>query len=366
MYIINKLFTNSFKILIFKYFNTNIYFMNKAYVALLTTTQLLVVININCCPCCCKKRITTPHITHVETKTNLDKKSASNPGKNNISKGTDKNILTEIDDEIVKTEQEEDFKIFKSYILENCNKEIDLEKIYLLFKFTKDNKIGKIKKIEEEEIDNSLRRCTKITINDAYICYFKQQSYSDKIYFDLLKEIGLLDYKYYLSKNYILTEHVEQNINNNHVINDDNLIIFDKDSENRFRDMISKIKNFKQYSFFCSLLRLSDCNLINRFDNSYFKAEGDGYKVLLLDVDDSGDTNVFGEGKEYEKFYDILDSNTKKAIPTFNDNRKIYTHIKEGSDYIPFLMALTISFTISEDILYLDDFFPQYFKKIFT
>ena len=223
------------------------------------------------------------------------------------------------------------------------------EELYLIHVYTQKNNIENIESVQIEKTGDSQLRCKKITLNNNMIIYIKRNQYSPKLFYDLLHEIGLLDFKYYFSLNYVLTEHVNQNIDNEDLKQE--ILDMDKNFDTtKLNDMLSKIKNFKEYNFFCSLLRLGDCNLIYRLDNSYFIKEGDKYRVFLLDVDYPEGRNRISTGKSYSRFYSVLNSKTSTLRLLNSDfiNSRSYFYKYENLNE-DLLTVLAILLTINED-----------------
>ena len=253
-----------------------------------------------------------------------------------------------------------DFDNFKKNYLTNLKntlltkneyiKQLADEELYLIYVYTRENNIENIESVQIEKTGKSQLRCKKITLNNNRTIYIKGNMYSPKLSYDLLKEIGLLDFKYYFSLNYVLTEHVDQNINNEEL--NQEIVDMDKNLDTtKLNDMLSKIKNFKEYNFFCSLLRLGDCNLIYRLDNSYFKKEGDKYRVFLLDVDYPEGRNRISKGKEsYSIFYSVLNSKTStlRLLNSGFINSRSYFYKYENLNE-DLLTVLAILLTINED-----------------
>ena len=271
-----------------------------------------------------------------------------------------------------------DFNNFKKNDLTNLKntlrtkniniKQLVDEELFLIYVYTQINNIQNIESIQIEKTGCSQLRCKKITLNNNVTIYIKENKYSPKLFYDLLNEIGLLDFKYYFSLNYVLSEHVNQNIDNE----DLNQEILDMDKNldtTNLKNMLLKIKNFKEYNFFCSLLRLGDCNLIYRLDNSYFKKEEDKYRVFLLDVDYPDEYNRISKGKSYSGFYSVLDSKIiifKFINKYFLNSSSIFFKHKEITSEL--LVALSISLTLYEneknflnkETITIEDFMKKY------
>ena len=253
-----------------------------------------------------------------------------------------------------------DFNNFKKNALTNLKntlltkneyiKQLADEELYLIHVYTQANDIKNIESIQIEGTGKSQLRCKKITLNNNKTIYIKGNKYSPQLFYDLLHEIDLLDFKYYFSLNYVLSEHVNQNIDNEDL--NQEILDMDKNLDTaKLNDMLSKIKNFKEYNFFCSLLRLGDCNLIYRLDNSYFKEEGDKYRVFLLDVDYPDEVNRISEGESYSRFYSVLNSKITflKFIDKYSLNSSSQIFLKHKEITSELLVALSISLTLYEN-----------------
>ena len=243
-------------------------------------------------------------------------------------------------------EQEEFSKKINNILPEDNKYDFNAEQIILLQQFTKEKGIKNINNLKIEYIPSSTG-CIKIDI-DGNICYIKEQSKLDKFYFDVLTEIGLIDFKYYFTDNYILTEHVDQNINNLD-INEDYLILGKDLNPKKLKNMFSKIKNFKEYNFFCALLGLVDCDLIYRLDNSYFKKDGDKYKVFLLDVDSTIGSPIPERNDVHaNKFYNVLATSTSLLTGIKKIARDHFFKFNTNEKNIN-LIGRAISFTVYDD-----------------
>ena len=282
------------------------------------------------CNCCCNGNSdkeyndgsSTSNTKPIINNDNNHKQNNSESNNNDNSKYNTENNLQNRDTDNGKDKKyneninklKADFDNFKKNDLTNLKntlltknkniKQLTNEELYLIYVYTQENNIQNIESVQIEKTGDSQLGCKKITLNNNVTIYIKGNEYSPKLFYDLLHEIGLLDFKYYFSLNYVLTEHVNQNIDNE----DLNQEILDMDKNldtTKLKNMLLKIKNFKEYNFFCSLLRLGDCNLIYRLDNSYFIKEEDKYRVFLLDVDYPNEDNRISKGKSYSRFYSV-------------------------------------------------------------
>lgn len=304
-----------------------------------------------CCPCCGNKK----NGINISNQNNLRNQI--------IEDEIIENTITDTENEQTIRKKSEIDSFIKNDLenlknkLKDKNKDIDKlrnEELYLINLYLKENNIKNIESILIEGI-LSLNKAIKISINGDKIIYIKKCNFYTKIFYDLLKEIGLLDFKYYFSLTYVASEHVEQNIENEDI--NIKYLKIDKSLETKnLKKMLSKIENFKEYNFFCALLGLGDCNLIYRLDNSYFKKTDKGYKVYLLDVDfpSSSDRNCSGEG--YSRFYDVLSSKTvilSYFDSFFRANREYLYKYEKFSDEL--LVALAISFIMCENSIEIFD-----------
>ena len=377
---INKLKIKSKFLLVF-YCNNMIFYLLFLYIFNLNN-----IVCCKCCPCCNngnkdekkyefksslvgkKPLINNDDLINKDKQNNLESNNKDNLqntdtyNKNNEKYNENQNIIINELSNFINN----DLNDFKNKLI-NINKDIEKlsdERLYLINLYIKQNNIENVESIQIEQCINSALRCIKITLNDK-IFYIKGCEYANKLLYDLLSCIGLLDYKYYFSLNYVLSEHVDQNIDNE----DLNQEIVDMDynlDTTKLKNMLLKIKNFKEYNFFCSLLGLGDCHLIYRLDNSYFKKEGDKYKVFLLDVDYNDPINL-KEG--YDKFYDVLNSNTvilKFFDKYFASQGKVFYRHKEISPVL--LIALSISLTLyeKENTILNKSYDREYFKEKYS
>ena len=381
---INKLKIKSKFLLVF-YCNNMIFYLLFLYIFNLNN-----IVYCKCCTCCNngnkdekkyefkssligkKPLINNDDLINKDKQNNLESNNKDNLqntdtyNKNNEKYNENQNIIKNELDNFIKN----DLNDFKNKLI-NINKDIEKlsdERLYLINLYIKQNNIENVESIQIERCINSALRCIKITLNDKTF-YIKGCQYSPELFYDLLTHIGLLDYKYYFSLNYVLSEHVDQNIDNE----DLNQEIVDMDynlDTTKLKNMLLKIKNFKEYNFFCSLLGLGDCHLIYRLDNSYFKQDGDKYKVFLLDVDCPDYMNRNSRGELYSKFYDVLTSKTvifKFLNKVFRSSgTAFYVNDKISPEL---LVALSISFTLNEENI--DNIFNEnhdlnYIKKKYS
>ena len=253
----------------------------------------------------------------------------------------------EIVKKITLTQEQEEFSKKLNNILQKENKyDFNAEQIILLHQFTNEKGIKNINKIKIEYM-HSISGCIKIDINDN-ICYIKKQNKSNEFFFEALKLLGLLDFKYSFTDNYVLTEHVDQNINNPD-INEDYLILGKDLNPENLKNMFSKIENFKEYNFFCALLGLVNCDLIYRLDNSYFKKDGEKYKVFLLDVDSTIETRIPYENHVHtNKFYNVLARSTDILALLKSPRESIFYNFTTNENNIN-LIAGAIAVTIYDN-----------------
>ena len=318
-------------------------------IKLITLVSTLIInYKIECCCFCLKKKNPNQYKTD-----NNNQRFFIDPTK--TTEINEYNFLTnnKTEKKITLNQEQEEFSKKINNILPEDNKyDFNAEQIILLHEFTNGKGIKNINNLEIEYMPSSMG-CIKINI-DGNICYIKEQSKLDKFYFDVLTEIGLIDFKYYFTDNYILTEHVDQNINNLD-INEEYLVLGKNLDTTKFETMISKIKNFKEYNFFCALLGLVDCDLIYRLDNSYFKKDGDKYKVFLLDIY-NGRGSIFPDRNDVHanKFYNVLTSNTK-LLTAIQNSDKNFLFMFDTDKYNANLISRAISFTVHEQEINLFD-----------
>ena len=302
----------------------------------------LIFLNNDINSCCCKENRT---IIHNETENEYQKTDETKNTEINNSIFLTNNTSEK---EITLTQEQTKFSEQINKILPQENKNtLKPEQIILLHQFTLDNNIQNINKIEIESMENSSSCCIKVNINDN-ICYIKEQSKSNEFFFEALKLLGLLDFKYSFTENYILTEHVDQNINNLD-INKDYLILGKDLNPKNLKNMLSKIKNFKEYNFFCALLGLVDCDLIYRLNNSYFKKDGEKYKVFLLDVDSTIETLIPHRNDVHaNKFYNILATSTSLLTGIGKISKQHFFRFDTNEKNIN-LIGRAISFTVCDE-----------------
>ena len=328
----------------------------------------------NISSCCCKNKVAKKKILKNSLKNSLKISSShTNPTLDvktsiNINDVHEKEIKKEqnckflenlelLDKEVAEFIKSPEGISFCDEISKKTNKNLKDQIVFLIYNFCKENHIENyddIRLLNVKSLNNTI--CVEINSRKFYI---KPQNYCDKFYFDLLKEIGLLDFKYYFTRQYILTEHVDQNIDN-YDINSKYLSLGKDLDTTNLNNMLSKVKNLREYNFFCSLLKLGDCNLIYRLDNSYFKKDGDKWKVFLLDVDYPSDIDANTKGRGYDKFFNILNSKTY-----------IFWGVKKGTINTPFvnfklddvagLVSRAICLTLNEENI---KFFPKNIEEI--